>query len=531
MRAEPLQPGQVVAGRYRVEGLLGEGGMGSVYRAIQVSVDRPVALKVISESLSQYPQVVDRFQREGRLLARLRHPNTVCLYDFGATERGQPFIVMELLEGQDLGARLRQQGPISWPFACQICCEVLRSLEEAHRLGIVHRDIKPANLFLCTSGGRAPSVKVLDFGISGLAVTDAEMAKLTAEGAVIGSAPYMSPEQAQGKPITATTDLYSVGVVLFEMLTGRTLFEGDTRTALLLAKLSQPPPTLRQVRPDLQIPDELQALLAKLLVQEPARRLSSAALVAERLEELLRNAGEWRGPRSVAPGSAPVSARPGVGAQTEPMSFAQTAELLGANVTSRWRRYRPLALMALAPAALLCALGVRLALSWTAPETSTPVTELSPEHMTNALRREPSAPAPPVSLNPVNPVQPANSGSSLLGDKPVELQQQPAASRAAPTKQSANAREESVADRVEREQLASRERLFTQYRTIGEAIAARDAGEISTQQMNRVVRPLQRAEDDELARVGRVYKAGDMDEAAYKRAIAAIKAKYEGVSR
>ncbi|MEY4544660.1 MAG: hypothetical protein RL685_855 [Pseudomonadota bacterium] len=520
MRLEPLQPGHVVSNRYRVEGLLGEGGMGSVYRAIQVSVDRPVALKVISESLCKYPPAVERFQREGRLLARLKHPNTVCLFDFGATEQGQPYIVMELLEGGDLASRLRNQGPIPWSRACQLCWQVLRSLEEAHRLGIVHRDIKPANLFLCTAGSQAPFVKVLDFGISGLASTEADMAHITAAGTIIGSAPYMSPEQAQGKRVTAATDIYSVGVVLFEMLTGRTLFEGDTRTALLLAKLSQRPPSVRQFRPDLQLPDELHALLDQLLVPEPERRPSSAGAVAERLEDLLRSAGEWHGPRSVTPGFDPgsVGQRRGV-AQTEPMSFGagHTAVLPGVTSIAKKRRYQMLAVMAIAPVALLGAVGLRGVFQVPDLVPVQPEPEPARQQTTQSLQQGPPATEPSTPSRRVAEPQP-----------PPKAPTKPGLSTAAPVKTTPTLNEESVAEGVEREQMATRMRLAVQYKTIAEAIAARDAGKISTQQMNRLVRPLQQAEDQELARVGRVYKDGDLAASDYEQARREIKRKYSG---
>src|SRR5688572_12712593 len=258
MSTAVFSPGHVVAGRYRIQELLGQGGMGSVYRALQLSVGRPVALKLLSDEHVGSADLLERFQREAVALARLAHPNTVRLFDFGTSEGGCPFLVMEFLRGTDLAWDLERQGPLRYDHALRIARQVLCSLSEAHDAGIVHRDVKPANVFLCASSSW-PLVKVLDFGIVGDILADPVASRLTRTGTVIGSVAYMSPEQAQGLAVGPAADLYAVGVVLFEMLTGRTLFDARACTAQLIAKVMEPAPRLRDVHPALGVPAALEA--------------------------------------------------------------------------------------------------------------------------------------------------------------------------------------------------------------------------------------------------------------------------------
>ncbi|HTV23581.1 MAG TPA: protein kinase, partial [Polyangiaceae bacterium] len=317
-------PGQVVAGRYRIERWLGQGGMGSVYRALQLSVRRTVALKMLVDEHLENQAHVERFEREALALSRLSHQSTVRLFDFGADERGCPFIVMEYLDGHDLAVDLERHGPMRWDHALEVSVRLLGSLAEAHAAGIIHRDIKPANVFLCSSR-EWPVVKVLDFGIAGGAEPRADARKLTLTGTVLGSAPYMSPEQAQGIVAGPAADLYSFGVVLFEMLTGRTPFEARTLTAQLLAKVLEVAPRLGDVCPALDAPAELHALVAALLERDPARRPPSARATAERIEALLARAA--LPPLSRAEQRPHASAAlPGVIAKTEPMRVPHTID-------------------------------------------------------------------------------------------------------------------------------------------------------------------------------------------------------------
>ena len=315
MSSAALWPGDVIAERYRIEALLGEGGMGSVYRAVQLSVGRAVALKLLSPDQPANPELVERFGREARALACLQHPSTVRLFDFGSIAPGRPFLVMELLAGADLQAELQHNGPMRWDQALRVCVQILGALGEAHELGIIHRDIKPANVFMCVGAGW-PRVKMLDFGISGC-VELAGTRRLTATGAVLGSAPYMSPEQAQGHAVGPATDLYALGIVLFEMLTGRTPFDGRGFTAQLVAKVLEPAPGLLEACPGLEVPAGLCELLAQSLDRDADRRPPSARALAERMGALLERADLPPLVRQLPPRSPPLL-------RTEPMLVPRT---------------------------------------------------------------------------------------------------------------------------------------------------------------------------------------------------------------
>jgi serine/threonine-protein kinase len=282
----PFDPhiGRVLAGQYRVEALLGRGGMGAVYRGYQLSVGRPVAIKLISTGLPDPSQSLQRFRREAEATGRLNHPNTIRLFDFGLTDHGEVYMVMELLEGCDLSVRL-QHGALPPSEAFHILRQMLSALSEAHACGIVHRDLKPGNVFLSYVQGDPSFVKVMDFGIAGMDEGRAAQ-KLTVTGAVMGTPAYMSPEQAQGKAVDARSDLYSCGVVLFEMLAGRTPFEADSLVAMLLAHVTQPPLRLEAAGVSFPGLPQVQSLIDSLLAKSPAGRPASAAHVLAAIDAL-----------------------------------------------------------------------------------------------------------------------------------------------------------------------------------------------------------------------------------------------------
>ncbi|MCC7539136.1 MAG: serine/threonine protein kinase, partial [Deltaproteobacteria bacterium] len=229
--------GSVVARRYEVVSRIGVGGMGTVYRALQRPLAREVALKILKRELTGDPETVQRFHREARASSVLVHGNTVRVYDFGETSDGLLYLAMELLTGESLSGRLARPGSTSVVQAIDIASEILGSLAEAHSKGIVHRDLKPDNIFLARVDGHAePVVKVLDFGVAKIITGDGSIDVLeTQAGTVFGTPRYMSPEQAQGKKLDARSDLYSVGVLLFQMLTGRAPFTDDD-AVIVMAK-------------------------------------------------------------------------------------------------------------------------------------------------------------------------------------------------------------------------------------------------------------------------------------------------------
>jgi serine/threonine-protein kinase len=286
---------------------MGAGGMGAVFRGTQLSVGRPVAIKVISPEIEQNDQHVQRFRREAEALAKLRHPNTVHLLDFGVTDEGRLYMVMELLSGRDLEAQLKESGPLDLASALRIVRQIARSLSEAHALGVIHRDLKPSNVFLCHVDGGDSFVKVMDFGVAGFLRDEDDRSVLTMKGTVLGTAAYMSPEQAQGFPVDARADLYSLGVVLFEMLAGRPPFQANSAVSLLIAHVSEQPPRLAEICADLPERDAVQVLLDDLLAKEPEKRLANAADLITRIDALLTQLGEMS---LIPPGQSLTPAKP-----------------------------------------------------------------------------------------------------------------------------------------------------------------------------------------------------------------------------
>jgi len=282
-----FRPGDVIAqGRYRIEAPLGQGGFGAVYRATQAGLGRGVALKVLHQELLAQDDGLARFQREAMLAQRLEHPNTVRLYDFGQTEQGVPFIAFELLRGESLDQAIRRAGPMSAGRVARISTQVLKSLMEAHALGIVHRDIKPGNVFLCEFQGEPDFVKVLDFGIA-KATNSATSAGLTQAGLVVGTPQYMPPEQLLGNTSAPSGDLYALGLTMAEALYGRIIVGGNNASDIVM----------QQLRPEpLEMPPQvLQSPLGPVILRatnkDVSRRYASAAEMLADLEALLRAHG------------------------------------------------------------------------------------------------------------------------------------------------------------------------------------------------------------------------------------------------
>ena len=270
--------GTIIADRFEIESFLAAGGMAQVYVARQINIDRRVAMKVLSPMFSMNPSVVMRFFREARVIAQLSHPNTVRLFDMGETPDKRLYMAMELLEGAELSERIRQ-GRMNAAEALPIVRQVAGSLSEAHAKGIIHRDLKPDNIFLT----KLNFVKVLDFGIAKLKQGDEDdERRLTKVGTAPGTPEYMSPEQARGKELDARSDLYSLGVVLYEMLAGRPPFEEETFLATILMHVQSPPPPL----PD-DIPADLRNyVINRLLAKDPNCRPDNADAFIREIDEL-----------------------------------------------------------------------------------------------------------------------------------------------------------------------------------------------------------------------------------------------------
>jgi hypothetical protein len=284
----PSLVGRDIAGRYRVLAKLGEGGMGAVYRAEQISLKRVVALKVLRPELSADPQLLRRFNAEAELVGRLHHPNTVSTYDFGTDADGSLFIAMEFIEGRSLRQALVAEAPFPLGRALAIAAQVAASIAEAHAFNIVHRDLKPDNVMLQERGRSRDVVRVLDFGIAKLRDdTRGTQMALTQAGDMLGTPQYMSPEQIRGEPIDGRTDVYSLGCILYEMLTARMPFEGATVMAILSKHLLDFPVPPSQRRPELGLTPAIDTLVMSALVKERDGRPTTMEVFGEQLGALL----------------------------------------------------------------------------------------------------------------------------------------------------------------------------------------------------------------------------------------------------
>jgi serine/threonine protein kinase len=298
--------GILLDGRFHIDAKIAAGGFGAVYRATRISTGTVVALKVLHSDLAHDRNLSARFRREALALSRLRDPHTVTTYEFGAAPDGTLFIVMELLRGTSLFERFRSQGPLAWRRMVSIALGVCSSLSEAHHLGIVHRDLKPANIHL----ERGDYVKVLDFGIAKVLDTNRvdDERDLTRVGQAIGTIEYMSPEQLVGSDCDGRTDIYTLGIVMYEMITGRRPFADATGPTSLVTALMTRTPVPPSKLFGACLPTELDRILLRCLEREPSRRFADIDELAAALERVLAIHPErTTAPRAKLPGSGHVT--------------------------------------------------------------------------------------------------------------------------------------------------------------------------------------------------------------------------------
>ncbi len=295
-KAPALAPlvGTVIGDRYRIEALIGEGGMGAVYRAEQIDLRKKVAIKVLHRDMLLNAEVVARFEREAVAGGRITHPHVASAFDFGKLENGSYYLALEFVEGRSLGKLMREQSPFTERRALRIAWQIADALAAAHAAGVIHRDLKPENVMLLGRDPEDEFVKVLDFGIAKLRSTGDTEQPLTQLGTVFGTPEYMSPEQARGVEVDGRSDLYTLGLILYEMLGGESPFGHADVVVILARQLSMQPPPLPQ-----QISAKTRELVTKLLKKDRDERASSAVEVRDALKALLAEAP--RGPAAAGP--------------------------------------------------------------------------------------------------------------------------------------------------------------------------------------------------------------------------------------
>ena len=332
--------GQTVQGRFKVEELIGQGGMGKVYRARHLALDRLVCLKMLKPALLEDPTLVGRFEREAKAASRLNHPNGIQVLDFGRNDLdGSLYIVMEYVQGKDLRIVLRDEWPLPEERLCGIMAQVLAALTEAHTHNVIHRDLKPENIMVEKRRDNEDFVKVLDFGIA--KIMDSDVPGLTRNDVVCGTPQYMAPEQATGSALDPRCDLYAVGVILYQMATGHLPFDGQNSMEVLTKHVNELPTPPRVRQPDAPISEAMQSLILRALEKDPNNRPQSAdefrklILEVPRQKdkppaELVQTAGPITPPRGTQPSgvSVPAPATPAPPTAPQPASAPSRRNLI-----------------------------------------------------------------------------------------------------------------------------------------------------------------------------------------------------------
>jgi eukaryotic-like serine/threonine-protein kinase len=451
IRSSSLQAGQVLVGKYRVERLIGQGGMGVVLEATHLQLEERVAMKFLLPEYARHPEASARFLREARAAVKIRSEHVARVMDVGTLEDGTPYMVMECLTGGDLSALLKAHGPLPIVDAVDYVLQACEALAEAHKAGIVHRDLKPANLFVTQRSDRTPLVKLLDFGISKVKTPGSDFS-MTKTSSLMGSPLYMSPEQMQSaRNADVASDIWALGVILYELLAGRPPFNGDTLPELICSVVQEPAASLRSLRPD--VPPELDAAILRCLEKNPAARYPNVAWLAqalapfashrgqvsvERASVVLEIGGDQNAPLQAAPGRASHPSLAGTGSAAAISTPGATHSGWGQTAAPRRGSRVPLVIAGAMALLLLAAIGifavVRLSRSVAsaAPDESASVV-LAGQPSAAATASESPPPVVPTVPEPVEePTPPASASvapSAAVVPPPNPVAQKPAATK------------------------------------------------------------------------------------------------------
>ncbi|MGO9833514.1 MAG: serine/threonine protein kinase [Polyangiaceae bacterium] len=339
MRPEdPFIGRDILNGQFQILQKIGAGGMGAVYKALQSDMNRMVGVKILHPKLANRKDLVSRFRREARAMSQLTHPNTVKVFLYGELDDGSLYIIMEFLEGKNLNQTVRTEGPFPLERALPILVQACGALDEAHKAGIIHRDLKPENIFLVQSDALHDYPKLLDFGLAKVGERQMRPGSimLTQEGMVFGTPEFMSPEQAQGKPLTPASDVYSLAVILYEVLTGKLPFDAKSAMDFIQLHVTGKPISVNQRVPGRTFPLLLEQILDRALAKRAEDRFSSAAELAVALQAVLQGATALPpqlvetgkavarpGPQGHRPEALPATSRPSPGQSPSPPVVAR----------------------------------------------------------------------------------------------------------------------------------------------------------------------------------------------------------------